>query len=107
MNVSHFLTVDVSYHGILPEKITWILVVGSVKLVGRIENLEDREGFRAVLFDDNTGYRVIRDYKEQEYQTKLTKGDYVAIYGSCKIASKLVQFEISNRKVRDLSNVIF
>ena len=67
-------------------------MVGTVKLVGRIENLEDREGFRAVLFDDNTGYRVIRDYKEQEYQTKLTKGDYVAIYGSCKIASKLVWF---------------
>jgi len=60
--------------------------IGTVKLVGRIENLEDREGFRAVLFDDTTGYRIIRDYKEKEDQTDLTKGDYVRVYGSCKIA---------------------
>ena len=65
-------------------------MVGNIKLVGRIENLEDREGFRAVLFDDNTKYRVIRDYKENEDQTQLSKGDFVAIYGSCKIASKLL-----------------
>ena len=58
-------------------------------MVGRIENLEDREGFRAILFDDTTGFRVIRDYKEKEDQTFLQKGDYVRIFGSCKIASKL------------------
>lgn len=61
-------------------------LIGTVKLVGQIENLEDREGFRAILFDDTTGYRVIRDYKEPEDQAKLSKGDFVRVYGSCKIA---------------------
>ena len=63
-------------------------MIGTVKLVGQIENIEDREGFRAILFDDTTGYRVIRDYKEPEDQAKLSKGDFVRVYGSCKIASK-------------------
>jgi len=61
-------------------------MVGTVKLVGRIENLEDREGFRAILFDDSTGYRVIRDYKETQDQTKIKQGDYVSVFGSCKVA---------------------
>ena len=66
-------------------------------MVGRIENLEEREGFRAILFDDTTGFRVIRDYKEKEDQTDLSKGDYVRIFGSCKIASKLLQIGLKTR----------
>merc|ERR1712168_252382 len=81
-------------------------LIGTVKLVGRVENIEDREGFRALLFDDSTGFRVIRDYKEKEDQTHLSRGDYVRVFGSCKVAKggKGIFFNAFEIKKLDDSN---
>ena len=60
-----------------------------MKLVGRVQEIEPREGFKAILIDDTSAFLTVRDYKdEREGSRMFNEGDYVRIYGTCKKASK-------------------
>jgi replication factor A2 len=62
-------------------------LVGTMKLIGRVQEIEAREGFKAILIDDTSAFLTIRDYKDEREGNKMfNEGDYVRIYGTCKKA---------------------
>ena len=64
-------------------------MVGTLKLVGRVHEIDDREGFRAVMIDDTPSFVVVRDYKEdREGNRVFHEGDYVRVFGTSKKSSK-------------------
>jgi len=57
-----------------------------VLISGEVKELEDREGYKAILVDDCSQYTVIRDYKEGGNDLKI--GDFIRAYGSVRKNSK-------------------
>ena len=52
--------------------------------------IDEREGFRALLVDDSSGLIVLKDYKENKIP--LERGDFIKAYGGMRKPSELICF---------------
>jgi len=57
-------------------------VLNSVVVFGRVWQIEDRDGHRAMLIDDTSKTYVLKDYSENP--TELTTRDFITAYGSMR-----------------------